>query len=151
MKKVKKMMLACCVLALIVSSLWIYWEWPMTMDTLIPEEAWIKVELRCGGVENEWKEVTFEDPDPDIILPQINAVRLNRAENRSFLDDQYFQIILYHGQPYPTMIYVGCTGRVQIARELDFGRWKCYEGGEDFYRWLQSYSRNLSAVFDMEK
>ena len=150
MTKKKKITLLCCVLALMLSSLWIYWERPMTMDRLIPEEAWGKVELHYGAVENAWKEVAFEDPDLDRILSQMNAVRLTRAGNRSFLDDQYFQIILYHGKPYPTMIYVGCTGSVQIARELDFEHWRCYEGGGDFYNWLQSYSQNLSAVFDME-
>ena len=79
----------------------------------------------------------------------MGAVQLTRAEKRPYLDDYYFQINLYKGEPYPTMLYVGNTGRVQIARELDFDHWQHYEGGEELYRWLESYSRTLPAVMEI--
>ena len=150
MTKSKKIAFVCCALALIVSSLWIYWERPMTMDALIPEENWTRVELRKGAAVSSYYEGEFEDPELDRILSQMGAVRLTRAEKRNYPDDEYFQILLFKGESYPTMIYAGSAGYVQIAAELDFDHWKCYEGGEEFYRWLESYSHSLSAVYSIE-
>lgn len=149
MRKGKKLAIALCVLALLIGSLWLYWEWPMTMDTLIPEESWVRAELRHGVADGDGQDMEFEAPELDRILPQMGAVRLTRAEKRHYMDDRYFQIILYNGETYPTMIYVGSTGRVKIAQHLDFDHWKDYEGGEDFYRYLENYSRNLSAVIEV--
>ena len=150
MTKAKKRILSCCVLFLVITGLWIYWERPMTMDSLIPEENWTRVELRKGSAVSSYYEGEFENPELDRILTQMGAVRLSRAERRNYLDDAYFQILLFQGEAYPTMIYVGCDGNVQIAAELDFDNWKCYEGGEEFYRWLESDSRSLSAVYNIE-
>ncbi len=149
MAKSKKWLIAVFAACLAIASLWFYWEWPLRMDTLIPEESWTRVELRYGVGNGKSQETKFEAPALDRILPQMGAVRLTRAEKRSYLDDQYFQIILYHGEAYPTMLYVGSTGRVQIARELDFDHWKDYEGGEAFYRYLESYSRTLPALYEV--
>lgn len=149
MKKSKPLFLTALILCLIVTGLWIYWEWPMTMNTLIPSETWTRVELRYGVSGGDGHDMEFESPEPDRILPQMGAVRLTRAEKHTYLDDEYFQIILYNGETYPTMLYVGSTGRVQIAQHMDFDRWKDYEGGEDFYRYLLNYSQNLPAVIDI--
>ena len=150
MKKAKKIGLFLCGFVLMISGLWLYWEWPMPMDTLLPQENWVRMELRRGSVTDSYFETDFENPELDKVLPQMGAVRLTRAQKRSYLDDQYFQIILYKGESYPTMIYVGSAGNVQIAKELDFDHWKNYEGGENFYRYLQNYSKNLCAVYNIE-
>ena len=149
MKKSKPLLLTVLLLCLIVTGLWLYWEWPMTMSTLIPEETWTRVGLRYGVASGDGHDMEFESPELDRILPQMGAVRLTRAEKRTYLDDRYFQIILYNGEINPTMLSVGNTGRVQIARHLDFDRWKDYEGGEDFFRYLESYSQNLPAVIEI--
>lgn len=149
MSKAKKTGLFLCVLFFAVGGLWLYWEWPMPMDTLLPKENWVRMELCRGGVTDSYFETDFENPELDKVLPQMGAVRLTRAQKRSYLDDQYFQIILYKGESYPTMIYVGSAGNVQIAKELDFDHWKTYEGGEPFYRYLQNYSQTLPAVYDI--
>lgn len=149
MKKSKRILLPVLFVCLLAAGLWLYWEWPMTMDTLIPEESWVRVELRHGAWEGDFQEMTFESPELDRILPQMGAVRLTRAEKRTYLDDRYFQIILHNGETYSTMLYVGSTGHVQIAKELDFDHWKNYEGGEAFYRYLENYSRSLSAIIEV--
>ena len=143
----KRLLIAALGILLLLSGLWLYWEWPMTMASLLPEENWVRAELRWGSVTSSYYVPEFVNPDPDRILSQMGAVKLTRAEERDHLDDRYFQIILYKGEPYPAMIYVGDTGNVQIARELDFDHWQNYEGGEAFYRWLENYSENLSAVY----
>lgn len=149
MKKSKPLLLTALILCLVVTGLWLYWEWPMTMNTLIPAETWTRVELRYGVANGAGHNMEFESPEMDRILPQMGAVRLTRAEKRTYLDDRYFQIILYNGETYPTMLYVGDTGRIQIARHLDFDHWKDYEGGEDFFRYLEGYSQNLPAVIEI--
>ena len=149
MTKAKKAVMIFLVVALLLGFLWCYWEWPMTMNSLLPEENWVRAELRWCSVADSYYESEFENVELDRLLQQMGAVRLTRSEKRPDLDDHYFQINLYKGEPYPTMIYVGNTGRVQIARELDFDHWEHYEGGEDFYRWLESYSRTLPAVMEI--
>lgn len=149
MTKVKKTGVIFLVLALLTGGLWFYWEWPMTMDSLLPEDSWVRAELRWCSVSDSYYESEFENAEPDRLVHQMGAVRLTRTEKRPYLDDYYFQINLYKGKPYPTMIYVGNTGRIQIARELDFDHWAHYEGGEAFYHWLESYSRTLPAVMEI--
>ena len=136
------------VLILVLFGLWWYWECPMTMDSLLPQENWIRVELRWCNVADAYYEPEFQKLELDKLLTQMKSVKLTRTEQRTYLDDQYFQINLFKGEAYPTMIYVGNTGRVQIARELDFDHWKHYEGGVAFYRFLENYSQTLPAVYD---
>lgn len=143
MTKGKKIGRIFLVIVLLIGGLWFYWEWPMNMDSLIPEENWVRAELRWSSIASSYYVPEFENMELDRLLTQMGAVKLTRAEERDYLDDQYFQILLFKGEAYPTMIYVGDTGNVQIARELDFDHWKCYEGGADFYRWLESYSQKL--------
>jgi len=150
MTKAKKTGAVFLATMLLISLLWCYWEWPMSMASLLPEENWVRAELCWGSGISSYHVPEFENPELDKLLSQMDAVKLNRAEPRNYLDDNYFQIILYKGESYPTMIYVGDAGNVQIARELDFDHWKCYEGGADFYRWLESYSQTLSALYDLQ-
>ena len=149
MTKAKKMGMAFLVFALVLGGLWFYWECPVSMGTLIPEAHWVRAELRWCSVADSFYESEFENVDPDRLVPQMDSVQLTRTEKRPYLDDYYFQINLYKGEAYPTVIYVGNTGRVQIARELDFDHWEHYEGGETFYRYLQSYSQTLPAVIEI--
>ena len=149
MNKRKKITIFVCILILTIGSLWLYWEWPMAMDTLLPEETWTRAELRYGVSDGSGRDVEFENPALDRILPQLGAVRLTRTENRPYMDDRYFKITLYNGETHPTMIYVGSTGYIHIAEHLDFDHWKTYEGGEDFFRYLDNYSRNLPAVIEV--
>ena len=149
MAKRKRLLIAALGILLLLGGLWVYWEWPVTMASLLPEANWVRAELRWGSVTSSYYVPEFENPEPDSLLSQMGAVKLTRSEDRDYLDDRYFQIILYKGESYPTMIYVGDAGNVQIARELDFAHWQNYEGGEAFYHWLENYSESLSAVYDL--
>ena len=149
MTKAKKTGAVFLATMLLISLLWCYWEWPMSMASLLPEENWVRAELCWGSGISSYHVPEFENPELDKLLSQMDVVKLNRAEARNYLDDRYFQIILYKGKSYPTMIYVGDAGNVQIARELDFDHWKNYEGGEELYRYLSNLSQRLPAIYPM--
>ena len=64
-KKTGRILLA---LALLLGFLWFYWEWPMTMDSLLPEENWVRTELRWCSVADSYYESEFENAEPDRLL-----------------------------------------------------------------------------------
>ena len=147
MTKVKNTGIAILVLALVIGSLWFYWEWPISLGDLIPQEAWTGLELLQDDATHTGAYITFQDPPLEEILIQLQATRVTRAPKDRLLEEKHFQIMLKKGLPYPTMLYVEENGQIHIAAELDFDHWKNYEGGEELYRYLSILSKNLPAIY----
>ena len=95
-------------------------------------------------------DLEFQDPPMEEILELLPAVRVTRAEKRHYLDDECFRITLYKGEAWPTVLYVGSSGRIDIAADMQFDDWKNYEGGEALYRYLYNLSQNLAGTVPVE-
>ena len=150
MTRVKKTGIAVLVLALVIGGLWIYWERPLSLGALIPQEVWLRLELQQDDGANTGDCVKFQEPPMEDILTQIQATRVTRAEKDRLLGEKYFQLLLYKGESYPTMLYVEENGQIHVAAELDFDHWKNYEGGEELYTYLSILSKNLPALYPAE-
>ena len=150
MRKIKGIGIAVCGLVLILGSLWWYWEHPLSLHDLLPEETWVRMEMEQIFSAGPTEDRKFVDPPMDAVLALLPAIRVTRAEKRPYLDDKCFRITLYKGEAWPTMLYVGSTGRIHIAADLNFDDWKCYEGGEALYQYLYLCSRTLSTVISAE-
>ena len=146
MKKAQKIVIVFSVLVLLTAALWWYWERPLSLDTLLPEEQWVRMELEQMLPNNLTGDLRFQNPPMEKILELLPAVRVTRAENRPYVDDECFRITLYKGEAWPTVLYVGSSGRVEIAADMQFDDWKCYEGGEALYRYLYHLSQNLAGT-----
>ena len=149
MSKAKKTGIVMFLLVLAAAILWLYWERPLSLGERIPQEAWVRMELNRDDGTNTGDYVVFQEPPIDEILNQIQATRVNRAQKDRLLEGNYFQLLLYKGEAYPTMLYVEENGQIHIAAELDFDHWKNYEGGEELYRYLSNLSQRLPAIYPM--
>lgn len=150
MTKAKKTAIALLVLALLIGGLWFYWERPLSLGDLIPQEAWTGLELMQDDATNTGAFITFRNPPLEEILTQIQATRVTRAPKDRLLEEKHFQIMLKKGLPYPTMLYVEENGQIHVAADLDFDHWKNYEGGEELYIYLSIMSKNLSAIYPVD-
>ena len=150
MKNLKKITAAICLLALVNGGLWWYWERPLPLDRLIPQEQWVRMELEQMLPNNLAGDLEFQDPPMEEILELLPAVRVTRAEKRHYLDDECFRITLYKGEAWPTVLYVDSSGRIDIAADMQFDDWKNYEGGEALYRYLYNLSQNLAGTVPVE-
>lgn len=149
MKKAKRIPMAVCLLVLV--ALWWYWERPVPLDELLPDETWVGMELEQMCSANLAGDLEYIDPPMDAVLELLPGIRVTRAEGRPYLEDSCFRITLYKGESWPTVLYVGSTGRVDIAADMQFDNWKYYEGGEALYQYLSNLSKTLSAVFPADK
>ena len=150
MKNLKKITAAICLLALVNGGLWWYWERPLPLDRLIPQEQWVRMELEQMLPNNLAGDLEFQDPPMEEILELLPAIRVTRTEKRPYLDDECFRITLYKGEAWPTVLYVGSSGRIDIAADMQFDDWKNYEGGEALYRYLYNLSQNLAGTVPVE-
>ena len=148
MTTAKKFAVAFCVLALAVGGLWWYWEYPVPLDRLIPEEQWVRMEMEQSLSHSN---MVFEDPPMEDVLALFPAIRVTRAQNSDYVEDGSFRITLFKGEAWPTMMYVSLSGGIKIAAALDFDNWKCYEGGEALYQYLDTCSKTLTALLPAEK
>lgn len=147
MTKVKKTGAIFLAAALLIGVLWFYWEYPVSLGSRIPEATWVKVELRQEEGAATGAYIEFLEPPLDEILTQLDATRVTRMGKDRLLDGKYFQLLLYKGEAYPTMLYVEENGQIHVAAELDFDHWKNYEGGKTLYSYLSNLSQRLSAVY----
>ena len=143
MTRAKKTGIAVLVLALVIGGLWFYWERPISLGELIPQEEWTGLELLQDDAANTDAHLTFQEPPLEEILIRIQATRVTRAAKDRLLGGKYFQILLKKGLPYPTMLYVEENGQIHVAAELDFDHWKNYEGGEELYTYLSILTKTL--------
>ena len=150
MKKTKLMATVICVLLLVIGSLWWYWEYPLALNELIPKENWARMEMEQMLPYNMSGNLTFEDPPMEDVLALLPAIRVTRAQNSNYVEDDSFRITLFKGEAWPTVMYISPTGKIQIAAELEFDNWKCYEGGEALYQYLHTCSKTLTALLPVE-
>lgn len=150
MTKGKKIAAILCLLTLIFGGLWWYWEYPLPLDTLIPEAQWVRMDLEHMLPGNLAGDLKFDDPPMEEFLELLPGIRVTRGEERPYLDDECFRITLYKGEAWPTVLYVGSTGRVDIAADMQFDNWKYYEGGEALYLYLSILSQTLSGTLPVE-
>ena len=148
MRKIKRFGIMVC--GLILGGLWWYWARPLPLHELLPEETWTRMELEQILPNNLAGDLKFADPPLDEVLAVLPAIRVNRTEARSYLDDECFRITLYKEEAWPTVLYVGSTGRVDIAVDMQFDDWKYYEGGEALYLYIYNLSKNLSGMIPVE-
>ena len=150
MKKTKPIAMAICVLLLVIGGLWWYWEYPLALNERIPEENWVRMEMEQMLPYNMSGDLTYEDPPMEDVLALLPAIRVTRAQNSNFVEDDSFRITLFKGEAWPTVMYISPTGKIQIAAEMDFDNWKCYEGGEALYQYLYIQSKTLTALLPVE-
>ena len=150
MKKAQKIAIIFSVFVLLTAALWWYWERPLPLDRLIPQEQWVRMELEQMLPNNLAGDLEFQDPPMEEILELLPGARVTRAEKRHYLDDECFRITLYKGEAWPTVLYVGSSGRIDIAADMQFDDWKNYEGGEALYRYLYNLSQNLAGTVPVE-
>lgn len=150
MKNLKKITAAFFLLALINGSLWWYWEKPMPLDSLVPDEQWKKMDLERMRPDHSAGDLKFEHAPLEDVLAMLPAIRVTRAEGKRHQEDDCFRITLYKAEPWPTVMYVSSTGRVDIATDMQFDNWKHYEGGEALYLYLSILSQTLSGTLPVE-
>lgn len=150
MKKTKPIAMAICVLLLVIGGLWWYWEYPLALNERIPEENWVRMEMEQMLPYNMSGDLTYEDPPMEDVLALLPAIRVTRAQSSNFVEDDSFRITLFKGEAWPTVMYISPTGKIQIAAEMDFDNWKCYEGGEALYQYLYIQSKTLTALLPVE-
>ena len=150
MKKTKLIATVICVLLLVIGGLWWYWEYPLALNEQIPNENWVRMELEQTHPYHMTGNLVFEDPPMEEILALFPAIRVTRAQNSNFVEDDSFRITLFKGEAWPTVMYISPTGKIQIAAEMDFDNWKCYEGGEALYQYLYIQSKTLTALLPVE-
>ena len=150
MKNLKKITVIIFLFALVNGGLWWYWEKPMPLDSLLPDEQWKKMDLERMLPDHTAGDLKFEHAPLEDVLALLPAIRVTRAEGKPYLEDDCFRITLYKGEPWPTVMYVSSTGRVDIAADLDFDHWKNYEGGEALYLYLSTLSKTLSGTLPVE-
>lgn len=150
MKKTKRIAAVICMLFLVLGGLWWYWEYPHPLNELIPDENWVRMEMEQTLPYNMAGNLVFEDPPMEDVLALLPAIRVTRAQNSNHVEDDSFRITLFKGEAWPTVMYISPTGKIQIAAELDFANWKCYEGGEALYQYLYTCSKTLTALLPLE-
>ena len=150
MKKTKRIAAVICMLFLVLGGLWWYWEYPHPLNELIPDENWVRMEMEQTLPYNMAGNLVFEDPPMEDVLALLPAIRVTRAQNSNHVEDDSFRITLFKGEAWPTVMYISPTGKIQIAAELDFDNWKCYEGGEALYQYLYTCSKTLTALLPLE-
>ena len=150
MKKTKRIAAVICMLLLVLGGLWWYWEYPHPLNELIPDENWVRMEMEQTRPYNMAGDLTFENAPMESVLALLPAVRVTRAQNSNYVEDDSFRITLFKGEAWPTVMYISPTGKIQIAAELDFDNWKCYEGGEALYQYLYTCSKTLTALIPLE-
>ena len=150
MKKTKRIAAVICMLLLVLGGLWWYWEYPHPLNELIPDENWARMEMEQTRPYNMAGDLTFENPPMESVLALLPAVRVTRAQNSNYVEDDSFRITLFKGEAWPTVMYISPTGKIQIAAELDFNNWKCYEGGEALYQYLYTCSKTLTVLLSLE-
>lgn len=150
MKNLKRITAAFFLLALINGSLWWYWEKPMPLDSLVPDEQWKKMDLEWMLPDHSAGDLKFEHAPLEDVLAMLPAIRVTRAEGKRHQEDDCFRITFYKGEPWPTVMYVSSTGRVDIAADMDFDHWKNYEGGEALYLYLSILRQTLSGTLPVE-
>ncbi len=97
MTTAKKFAVAFCVLALAVGGLWWYWEYPVPLDRLIPEEQWVRMEMEQSLSHSN---MVFEDPPMEDVLALFPAIRVTRAQNSDYVEDDSFRITLFKGEAW---------------------------------------------------
>ena len=109
-----------------------------------------KMDLERMLPDNPEGDLKFEHAPLEDVLAMLPAIRVTRAEGNLNLEDDCFRITLYKGEPWPTVMYVSSTGRVDIATDMQFDNWKYYEGGEALYLYLSTLSKTLSGTLPVE-
>ena len=99
---------------------------------------------------NPTGDLKFEHAPLEDVLEMLPTIRVTRAGRKLHLEDDCFRITLYKGEPWPTVMYVSSTGRVDIATDMQFDNWKYYEGGEALYLYLSILSKTLSGTLPVE-
>ena len=148
MRNMKRISIVIC--GLILLGLWWYWERPLPLHGLLPSETWMKVELEQMLPDNPAGDLKFADPPLDEVLDIMPAIRVTRAEVRPYLEEECFRMTLYKEEAWPTVLYVGSTGRIAIAADMQFDDWKHYEGGEGLYLYLYHLSKTPPGMVPVE-
>ena len=150
MKKAQKIAIVFSVLVLLTFALWWHWERPLPLDRLIPQGQWVRMELEQMLPNHLAGDLKFQDPPMEEILALLPAVRVTRTEQLPYLDDDCFRITLYKGEGWPTVLYVGSSGRIEIAADMQFNDWKYYEDGEALYLYLYNLSKTLPGAVPVD-
>ncbi len=132
--KNKTALLAICVLLLVLcAALWMYWERQIPMIELLPEEDWVKLDMRISEAGTGDREI--DPPELEKVLEAIGKAKVTRGPEYKDVSGS-FRLALYKGEGYPTVIYVSEDGKIAIAAEMDVDNWRYYEGGEELYKAL---------------
>ena len=135
------------ILIVFLIGLWLYWEYPVPLSDCLPHEDWVKMDLELQVQSDLAGDIWFSELPMEQILTQLDATSVTRAAEQRHLDDKCFRITLYKGEAWPTVIYVGVTGRISVAADMQFDDWKYYEGGEVLYTYLSALALDLPAVY----
>ena len=138
--------MALCTIILLIAGLWYYWERPLALADVIPQENWVRMEMEQMLPSELTGDLKFEDPPMEEILSLFESIQVTRTEKSRQLDDESFRITFYKEEAWPTVMYVGSTGKIWIAADMQFDDWKHYEGGEGVYIFLTNLSKTLSAA-----
>lgn len=140
MKKSRMIILAALIACVLIVSLWFYWEHTFSLNSVLPEENWTRVEISIGdpGVGDEQWQGTV---DLEAVLTALEYARVSRGPEFPGMTQPFFQVTLYKGEAYPTHITVVKNGQIAVAEELDFDNYKYYEGGD----WLYAALLTLTA------
>ena len=129
---------------------WLYWEYSVSLGKLLPEENWIRMDLELQSQSDMNGDIQFSEFPMEQILTQLDATTVSRAAEKRDLEDKSFRITLYKEEAWPTVLYVGSTGRIAIAADMQFDDWKHYEGGEGLYLYLYHLSKTLPGMVPVE-
>ena len=131
---------------LVIVGIWAWWEREIPLMDLLPDTAWTSVRLLVGDTNSPEREQELAEPPLEDILTAVSEAKVTRTSRNSHLDDSYFQFYLCPEEGYPTVVYVNQNGRLQIAANMVLDHYEYYEGGENFYKALESIYASFSPL-----
>lgn len=146
MSRFQKTLLGFLMAVLVIVGIWAWWEREIPLMDLLPDTAWTSVRLLVGDTNSPEREQELAEPPLEDILTAVSEAKVTRASRNFHLDDRYFQFYLCPEEGYPTVVYVNQNGRLQIAANMVLDHYEYYEGGENFYKALESIYASFSPL-----
>lgn len=131
MKKHPKIIIAVALLALIIGSLWFYWEQELVLGDIIPagdNEAQFFIATPSSGSTD----IPLDDQIESLMLEAVRSATVTRGPEFHALPELCYELHL-NGDGYPTLVYVGKDGRISVAVDLDLDHYQYFEDHGELY------------------
>ena len=146
MQKSKKF-LPLWILLLLIGSLWFYWGRAIPLESALPEENWVRLQMWVRDENAEEWIWEIEPPELAAVLSAIETTDVDRNDKSKNLGYTGFEVLLYpESGNYPTLISVTNYGKIAVAPYHDLDHYRYYERGEEFFDALAVLAEGQGAL-----